>query len=124
MKTKPTLEELQANNWIVPFTPAERAYWKEHNPLNPPKSQTAIIDDRTNQIADKSAKRDEAIEHVKSLIQSRIDAGERYFNAMSERLDLIYFRQDIVRHFAKQDVDLSIRKGGYIFVHGGIFWKK
>lgn len=95
--------------WIVKLSPTEQAYWRDRNPL---KGYRAPV------LADKAATITAVIEHVKNLIQHRIDRGERYFTEYSNHADLLELRQDIVAHFKSQSIDLNIRKGGYIFVFG------
>jgi hypothetical protein len=97
--------------WIVKLTPAEQAYWRDRNPL---KGYRAPV------LADKAATITAVIEHIKLLIQHRIDRGERYFTEMSNHVDLLELRQDILAHFRQQGIDLSIRRGGYIFVFGDL----
>jgi hypothetical protein len=95
--------------YVVPLTAAEQAYWRSRNPLLGYKQPAT---------ADKTARVAAVIAHVTSLIQHRIDQGERYFTEYSNHADLLEMRSDIVAHFKLQSIDLNIRKGGYIFVFG------
>lgn len=96
--------------WIVPLTPAEQEYWRSRNPL---------LGYRHSDLKGKANRVAAVIEHVSTLIQHRIDRGERYFTEYSNHADLLELRQDIVAHFKRLGIRLTIRRGGYIFVITG-----
>lgn len=94
----------------IKLTKSEQCYWTqpENNPLSDRYRKPHSTSREPFAV--------KAIDHVRDLIKPHLESKEKCFTVRSNHHNLLEFRGQIQAQFYQEGVDLSIRRGGVIFV--------